>query len=291
MIRTKNYYRFMKYFKKFLIYFGVIFITLLILFPIIYMIPFAWKNKGEINNSLYNYHWLPQKFTWNNFKHVFQIEVNGGKFLRSLGATTLVSILGTFLVVLVTMLAGYGFARHEFKGKKVLFGYVLFTMFIPGITTMLTSIRLCNMLGLTNTILVLFLPGIASGFNVFFFRQYFLAFPDNLEEAAMIDGASRWQIFTKIFVPMAITPMVIVGVGSFMGHWNNYLWVTLTITDNEEWLTQVMQIIRALNGSAASKYGQGIVIAATMISLIIPFTLYAVFQKKIVEGIALTGTK
>ena len=107
----------------------------------------------------------------------------------------------------------------------------------------------------------------------------------------MIDGASRWQIFTKIFVPMAITPMVIVGVGSFMGHWNNYLWVTLTITDNEEWLTQVMQIIRALNGSAASKYGQGIVIAATMISLVIPFTLYAVFQKKIVEGIALTGTK
>ncbi len=285
-----NKHKFKKMFFKYSTYLAVALITLIILFPIIYIIPFAFKSKSEFS-SLHDYTWLPKQWQWNNFKYVFQVNVNGGKFLNALISTTIVAVIGTILVVFVNMLAGYGFARYNFKGKKILFGFVLFTMFIPGITIMLTSIRLCNVLGLTNTIFVLFLPGVASGFNVFFFRQYFYAFPDNLEESAMIDGANAWQIFSRIYLPMSITPMVIVGVGSFMGHWNNYLWVTLTITENEEYLTQVMQIIRSLSGSPASRYGNGIVIAGTLVSLIVPFLLYVVFQKRIVEGIALTGTK
>jgi len=285
-----NKHKFKKMFFKYSTYLAVALITLIILFPIIYIIPFAFKSKSEFS-SLHDYTWLPKQWQWNNFKYVFQVNVNGGKFLNALISTTIVAVIGTILVVFVNMLAGYGFARYNFKGKKILFGFVLFTMFIPGITIMLTSIRLCNVLGLTNTIFVLFLPGVASGFNVFFFRQYFYAFPDNLEESAMIDGANAWQIFSRIYLPMSITPMVIVGVGSFMGHWNNYLWVTLTITKNEEYLTQVMQIIRSLSGSPASRHGNGIVIAGTLVSLIIPFLLYVIFQKRIVEGIALTGTK
>lgn len=277
--------------KDMLIILVVLIITAIIVFPIVYMIPFALKTKSEFMTLLRDFHWLPQDFSWSNFTHIFTVSVNGGTFLRSLVVTLIVAVAGTFLVVTVNMLAGYGFARFDFAGKRIMFAMVIFTMFIPGITTMLTSIRLCNVLGLTNTIWVLFLPGVANGYNIFFFRQFYYNFPRELEEAAAIDGCNKLQVFTKIFLPLSSAPIVIIGIGAFMGHWNNYLWPTLTVTDNEEWLTQVMQVIKALAGSPADKYGYGVVIAATLISLIIPFTLYAVFNKKIIEGIAMTGMK
>lgn len=265
--------------------------AMLILFPILWMLPGAWKSKQEFASSLYDISWLAKRATWKNFSYVFEVEVNGGIFSRAFIMTMLVAIIGTVLVLVVNSLAGFGFARYDFRGKKVLFIYALFTMFIPGITTMLTSVRLCNILHITNSIWVLFLPGVANGFNIFFFRQYYLGLPVSLEEAAMIDGASPIKIYYKIFLPMSVTPIVIIGVGAFMGHWNNYLWPTLTITDNEEWFTQIMQVIQSLSGSPATRYGNGIVIAATLISLLVPFTLYALCQKYIVDGIAISGLK
>ena len=291
MIKKKGYYKRKKIIHNITKVISIILITLVIMFPIIYIIPFAWKNKSEFNSMLLEPRWLPKKAIWNNFVQIFKINVNGGYFSRAIWMTLLVAIIGTTLVVTINIFAGYGFARHEFPCKKILFGMILFSMFIPGLTIMLTSVRLCNILHLNNTIFVLFLPGAANGFNIFLFRQYYLSFPDELEEAAMIDGATRLQIFTKIYLPMSTTPIVIVAVGAFMGHWNNYLWPTLTITDNEEWLTQIMQIIKSLSGSPTTTYGYGIVIAGTFISLIIPLILYIIFQKKIVEGIALTGLK
>ena len=265
--------------------------AMLILFPILWMLPGAWKSKQEFASSLYDISWLAKRATWKNFSYVFEVEVNGGIFSRAFIMTMLVAIIGTVLVLVVNSLAGFGFARYDFRGKKVLFIYALFTMFIPGITTMLTSVRLCNILHITNSIWVLFLPGVANGFNIFFFRQYYLGLPVSLEEAAMIDGAYPIKIYYKIFLPMSVTPIVIIGVGAFMGHWNNYLWPTLTITDNEEWFTQIMQVIQSLSGSPATRYGNGIVIAATLISLLVPFTLYALCQKYIVDGIAISGLK
>lgn len=277
--------------KGVIITLAVIIITSIIIFPIIYMVPFALMSKSEFMTLLRDFHWFPKDLSWSNFTHIFTVSVNGGTFLRSLIVTLIVAIAGTTLVIIVNILAGYGFARFDFPGKKPMFAMVIFTMFIPGITTMLTSIRLCNVLGLTNTIWVLFLPGVANGYNIFFFRQFYLNFPRELEEAAAIDGCNKLQVFTKIFLPLSSSPIVIIGIGAFMGHWNNYLWPTLTITENEEWLTQVMQVIKVLSGSPAGKYGYGVVIAATLISLIIPFTLYAIFNKKIMEGIASTGMK
>ena len=104
----------------------------------------------------------------------------------------------------------------------------------------------------------------------------------------MIDGCSKLGIFFRIFIPMSITPMVVIGVGTFMGAWNNFVWPTLTVTENDN-LIQIMQIIRTLNTTYKGDYG--VVIAATLLTLIVPITVLAIFQKKIVEGIALTGGK
>ena len=127
-----------------------------------------------------------------------------------------------------------------------------------------------------------------NSYNIFFFRQFYLGIPSNIEEAALVDGASKFRIFFNIFLPMSTTPMVIIGIGTFMACWNNFIWPTLTVTNNSD-ITQIMQIIRSLNGSYQGEYG--VVIAATLLSLVIPVTLFAIFQKKILEGISLTGMK
>ena len=188
----------------------------------------------------------------------------------------------------VNSFAGYVFARMEFRGKKILWGYFLFSMFVPGITIMLTSIRVVNILKMTDTIFVLFIPALANAYHIFFFRQFYYNIPSNIEEAATIDGASKIGVYFRIFLPMSTTPMIITGVGVFMASWNNFIWPTLTITDNAD-LVQIMQIIRTLNSTYAGEYG--VVIAATIIALFVPITIFAVFQKRIVEGIALTGGK
>ena len=261
-------------------------VMLLILFPIIWMLPAAFKGRSELF-ALPNT-FFPKKFTWSNFQKVFGADLNGSTFIKSLGVTFLVSCLSTFFSLMVNMFAGYVFARLEFKGKKILWVYFLFSMFIPGITIMLTSIKVVDILGMIDTIFVLFVPALANSYHIFFFRQFYYNIPVNIEEAATIDGANKFTIFFKIFLPMSKTPMIITGVGVFMASWNNYIWPTLTITTNND-LTMVMQIIRTFSTTYAGEYG--VVIAASILALIVPITIFAIFQKKIVQGIALTGGK
>ena len=262
-------------------------IMIAVIFPLVWIIPNAFKPKRELfvadDISFFPHHW-----TFENFVKVFKVDVNGATFLKSMFVTLIVAVLSTFGSLLINMFAGYTLARINFKGKPFIWLFLLFPMFIPGITIMLTSIRVVNILHMVDTIFVLFVPGLANSYQIFFFRQFYLSFPSNIEEAAMIDGSSRIGMFFKIFVPMSTTPMIIIGAGTFMGAWNSFVWPTLTITNNTD-LVQMMQIIQTINTSYSNDYG--VVIAATLISLIIPITMFAIFEKKIVEGIALTGSK
>lgn len=265
-----------------------ILVALIIIFPIIWIIPAAFKEKKDIFSIPNTFFPKPGRATFDNFIKVFTVDVNGSTFLKSMGVTFIVALLATFSSLLVNMFAGYALARINFKCKALIWILILFPMFIPGITIQLTSIKVVNALSLVDTIFVLFVPGMANSYQIFFFRQFYLNIPSNIEEAAIIDGANRFQIFFRIFVPMSITPMIIVGTGTFMGAWNSYIWPTLTVTNNPD-LVQVMQVIMSLNSSYKGSYG--VVIAATLLSLIVPCLVFAIFQKKIVEGIALTGTK
>lgn len=259
----------------------------IILFPIIWMLPAAFKGKVEIW-TLPN-HWLPKVFTLKNFEKVFSTNlVNDYDFVLSLISTSIVSVIAVVSSLIVNMFAAYVFANFEFRGKNFLWYYFLITMFIPGITILLTSIRVVSVLKMTDTMAVLIIPGLVSAYNIFFFRQFYFGIPRSLEEAAIIDGCSRFRIFFKVFLPMSITPMVIIGVTVFMGYWNSFMWPTLTIVNNAS-IAQVMQVIRVLNSTFSGEYG--IVIAATVISIMIPLTLFTIFQRKIIAGIAISGLK
>ena len=275
--------------KKFLVKLGWTLIALvvvaIVLFPLVWMIPGAWKSRIDIWHIPPS--WLPSKATWENFEKVFVVtrQYNFGK---SLLTTAIVSLLSTIGALTVNTFAAYAFARIEFPFKKVLWVLYLFPMFVPGITILLTSIKVVNDLGMMDTMFVLFVPGLASAYQTFFFRQFFLGIPMAYEEAAEIDGCSKFGIFIRVFLPMSTTPLVIQGVGVFMGHWNSFLWPTLTVTGNND-LQQVMQVIRIINNNNPSEYG--ITIAASFISMIPPLIIFAFAQKKIVQGVALSGIK
>lgn len=275
-----------KLIKKIILSALAIFVAILIIFPIIWIIPAAFKGKSELFSIPNTF--FPRNFTLDNFIKVFKADINGSSLIKSIFVTLLVAVLSTFSSLFVNMIAGYALARINFRFKKFIWLFLLFPMFIPGITIMLTSIKVVYTLNMVDTIFVLFVPGMANAYQMFFFRQFYLNIPNSIEEAAIIDGASRVGIFFRIFIPMSVTPMVIIGIGTFMGAWNSFVWPTLTITDNAN-LVQIMQIIRMLNVSYSGDYG--VVIAATLITLIIPIGIFSIFEKRIVEGIALTGGK
>jgi multiple sugar transport system permease protein len=274
--------------KKIVLGFVVLVVCAIILFPLVWMFPAAFKTKREIWQIPNT--WWPNTFVGDNFSKIMNLDLNGYNFLSSLLWTFLVSTIAVVLSLLVNMLAAFSFATMEFRGKKFLWVYFIITMCIPGITILLTSLRVVYFLHLTDTIWVLILPGLVSAYNIFFFRQFFYSIPLSLEEAATIDGCSRWKIFWKIFFPMSSTPMVIIGVGVFMGYWNSFIWPTLTIINNTK-IAQIMQVIRILNTSTYAGQNYSIIIAATELAILIPLALFAIFQKKIIAGIAISGLK
>ena len=257
-----------------------------ILFPIIWMLPAAFKDRTELF-AIPN-QFLPEEWSLDNFEKVFTLTLNGYNFTSSLLATLAVAVIATALSLFINMMAGYVFARIEFPMKNVIWWSVLITMFIPGITILLTSIRVVNILKMVDTLLVLIIPGVVSAYNIFYFRQFFLAIPKSLEDAALLDGLGHFGTFWHIFRPMSTTPMIVIGISVFMGYWNSFMWPTLTVSDNAQ-IAQVTQIIRVLSDAYAGNYG--VVVAASLISIAIPLVIYLIFQKKILEGIATTGLK
>lgn len=285
MAKSMKKERTKKIISNILYYAIILVVVVMILFPIVWMIPAAWKSRVDIWNIPPK--WLPTDANWENFKKVFTVtrEYNFGK---SMLMTTIVATLATVGSLFVNSLAAYAFARIEFPFKKILWALYLFPMFVPGITILLTSIKVVNDLKLTNTMAVLFVPSLASAYQAFFFRQFFLGIPTAYEEAAEIDGCNKLAIYFRIFLPMSITPMIIQGVGVFLGHWNSFLWPTLTVTGNTD-LQQVMQVIRLLYNKFPSEYG--VVIAASLVSMLPPLIIFAFAQKHIVQGAVLSGIK
>jgi multiple sugar transport system permease protein len=258
-------------------------IAFLAIFPLIWMALASFKTKKEIFAVPLKI--FPEKFTLDNFAVIF-----GDKsvsFVRSLCVTFIVAVIAVFLSLLINMMAGYVFARMNFHFKKFLWVYCIISMYIPGMTIQLTSFLVVHRLGMLDTLAVLILPGVVSGYNIFFFRQFFLNMPLSLEEAAMIDGAGRLRIFFNIFVPLTKGPMVVLGAGTFIGYWNSFIWPSMTITQPR--YMQIMQIIRSMRSVYSTNFGA--VMAGTSIAVIPPIILFFIFQKQIVEGVVLSGIK
>ncbi|NLM86257.1 MAG: carbohydrate ABC transporter permease [Clostridiales bacterium] len=254
------------------------------LFPLVWMIISSFKEAKEVLKA------NPLRFfptVWVTENYVKLFDDTTYPFLQAMWSTALVAVSAALLSVTINSMAGYAYARLNFRGKTLLWRLSIFTMYIPGITILVTSFVVVNRMGLLDTYWVLILPGLASAYSIFFFRQFFLNMPMATEEAALIDGASRFRIFWSIFIPNAKSPFVIMGTGAFLGYWNSFLWPAMTVT-NTQYL-QVMQVIRSYNNMYSNAYG--VVLAGSALAALPPIIVFLIFQRHIVKGLMISGIK
>ena len=171
-----------------LLYVIVVIVLINIFLPLFFTILSMFKDKKEIFSL--DFHIFPHQWTTDNFARLFYLQYTtiGVNFFQSFGMTLLVATISMVLSLFINSIAGYAFARLNFPFKKIIWAIVISTMFIPGITILLTSISVVSSLGMLNTIWVLIVPGLANAYNIFFFKQFYLGFPKDYDEAARVDG-------------------------------------------------------------------------------------------------------
>lgn len=194
----------------------------------------------------------------------------------------------TFAVgsILINSLAGFAFARINFTGKKWLFGFLLALLIIPGEMMLIPQFTIINALGLVNSRLAVIIPGLASVFNIYLFRNFFIAIPEEIIESARIDGAGIVRIFFRIMLPMSKPAIATVGVLSFISSWNDYIWPLMVLTDSSKFSMQVA--ITTINTTQPVYINQ--VMAVLTISTIPLILVYIVAQKYILQGLGGSGT-
>lgn len=188
--------------------------------------------------------------------------------------------------ILVNSLAGFAFARINFTGKKWLFGFLLALLIIPGETMLIPQFTIINSLGLVNNRLAVIIPGLASVFNIYLFRNFFIAIPEEIIESARIDGAGIVRIFFRIMLPMSKPAIATVGVLSFISCWNDYIWPLMVLTDSSKFSMQVA--ITTINTTQPVYINQ--VMAVLTISTIPLILVYVLAQKYILQGLGGSGT-
>ncbi len=195
---------------------GAVFV-LAALFPVAWMIIAGFKSKTEVISTPFQF--FPEVWKWQNYAQILADPT----FTRTMLWTFLGAVLFTVLALSVNSLAAYAFARLDFRFKRTLWVIVITTMFIPGMTILLTSFIVVTRLEMLDTLAVLVIPGAASAGMIFFIRQFYLSIPSSLEEAAMLDGFGRFRIFTHLFLPLSKPPFVVMGITAFLAYWNSYV--------------------------------------------------------------------
>ncbi len=274
-------YRLGKFFGTSGTYILLIVMSVLTVFPFVWMVGTALKSPQEI--FAYPPTLWPAELHWENFRTVFERV----PFLRFYLNSVIVTFIITFAQVFTATLAGYAFARLQFPFKKFLFAAYLATLIIPNEVTMLPLFLLTSKLGWIDTYQGLAAPFLASAFAVFFLRQFFMTVPRELEEAALLDGASRMRILMQIVLPLARPAIATITLFIFLGEWDNYLW-PLIVTNSEAMRTLPigLRFFVEESGSQLNLMMAGAVMAVVPIIL-----LFFMAQKQFIEGISMTGSK
>ena len=187
------------------------------------LMPFVWVVATSLRTPAESFSvppkWIPTDMDFSNYTRVFE-EI---PFWRQIGNSFFITLSVVFGQLITASLAGYAFARLRFPGRNILFWIVLATLMIPGQATIIpVFILISRVLHLNDTLGALIIPGLATAFGTFLLRQYFLGIPDEFEEAALVEGANQWQIFTKIYLPLASPGLAILAVLTFNAKWNDY---------------------------------------------------------------------
>ncbi|WP_309615316.1 carbohydrate ABC transporter permease [Salinibacterium sp.] len=249
-------------------------------FPFIWMLTSSLKPQSESID--YPPTILPQAPTLEYYKILFT-ELDFGRYL----VNTLIVVLISYVGLILMAMAGYAFAKFEFKGKKGLFFLVLATLMIPVQVTMIPTYLIINGLNLTNTLVGIALPTLVSGFSIFLFRQFMTTIPTEMLEAARLDGAGEFRTFWQIVLPMSKPILAVQVVLTFITGWNSFLWPLILSSDQKLYTLSVG--LNLLNQQLAVNPSLQMAGASVMVLPIL--IVFIIFQRYVIQGFALSGLK
>ena len=247
------------------------------------MISTSLKNAQEL--SVYPPIWIPHPIRWDNYLHAFR-EAEFATYVTNTLLVALPSVLGALLS---NALAAYGFGRVRWPGRDWVFGIVLATLILPSFVTFIPLYLIFRKLNWINTYLPLVIPNyLGNPFFIFLLRQFFMGLPEELSDAARVDGASEFRIFTQIILPLARPALAVVALFQFIGSWNDYFGPLIYLSD------KALYTISLGIANMQSSYGFmnfAWIMAATCMSVLPIVVLFFFAQRMFIEGIALTGLK
>jgi multiple sugar transport system permease protein len=248
------------------------------------MVSTAFKPEGQIFEK--TPHWIPQTPTTHNFTELAHLssEAPIGRWLLN---SAIVSTSVVTLTLLISAMTAYPLARLRFRGRDVLFYAIVGAMIVPGQVTIIPVFLLIQRLGWFDTYPALIIPGLASPFGVFLIRQFMQTLPRELEEAAAIDGCSPWRTWAQVIVPLTTPALATLGVLTFLGSWNDFLW-PLIATNSVEMRT-IPVGIQIFQGHYTTEYG--LMMATAVLATIPVIVVFLALQRFVVRGIVLTGLK
>ena len=265
----------------------IILYTVVIVFGIVTMTPLVWMVSASFMSSgeasTFPIHFFPHRFTLQHYTDLFT-RLN---LARSLLNSFVLSASVTLISLVINSLAGFAFAKLSFPGKDRMFRTLLSALVIPAQVTMLPLFLLLNKLGLINTYAGVIIPGLASVFGIFLIRQYALAIPTSLIEAARMDGAGDFRIYLTVILPLCRPILMTLAIFTFMGTWNDFLWPLIVMTDQSMYTLPV-----ALAGLVGEHVQDTELMMAGSVLTVLPVMLLFVFlQRYYIQGIMLGSVK
>ncbi|MBI1937858.1 MAG: carbohydrate ABC transporter permease [Ignavibacteriales bacterium] len=267
--------------KKFLIISLAVIVAVMTFTPFLWMLSASFMKSGAANT--YPPKIFPDEFDFSHYKTLFT-RLNLTRYLIN---STVISLGVTALSLLFNSMAGYAFAKFRFKKKKSFFKFLLSAMIIPGQVTMLPVFLILKNMGLINTYWAIIVPAMASIFGIFLIRQYAFSIPDSLIEAAKMDSATELQIYFRIILPLCKPILVTLGLFTFMGTWNDFLWPLIVMTDMN------MYTLPVALANLMSEHVQDteLMMAGSVITILPVLVVFLALQKYYIKGIMMGSVK
>ena len=250
--------------------------------------PFAWmilgsfKGDGELRQVPPT--WWPQAASLDNYRALF----NKASFAQYFFNSTLVAVFVTAGNLLFCSMLGYALAKLNFRGKRLVFGLVMGTLMVPGMVTFVPLFVMVANLGLVDSYPGLILPFLVTPFGVFLMRQFIIALPDDLLDAGRVDGAGELRIFRQIILPLCGPALATLGILTFLGSWNSFLW-PLVVAQTQDRYT--LPVALALFSTGQNQTNYGLLLAGASVVVLPILIVFLIFQRRFIEGIATTGIK
>ncbi len=267
--------------KRLAAYAVAVIIAALAIIPLFWMVAASFMRTGEA--STYPPPFFPRAATLEQYASLF-LRLNIG---RSLLNSTIIATCVTAISTIVNSMAGYAFAKFQFRGRDATFRALIASMVIPGQVTMLPLFLMLKKVGLVNTYPGVIIPGIASIFGIFLIRQFVQSIPDSLLEAARMDGAGEFRIYRSIILPLCKPILITLAIFTFMGTWNDFLWPLIVMTDDSMYTLPVA--LAGLSGEHVQD--TELMMAGSVLTVLPVLLLFAVMQKYYIRGILAGGVK